>query len=483
MDAFPPPPSTIVVLSLLTTMRLALPRSASCRFSSLMPRSSAIILPPVRVAMSSSIALRRSPNPGARTAQALSEPRSLLTTSVASASPSSSSAMMSNGLPAFATCSSTGKRSFIPEIFFSWMRTYASSNTVSMRSGSVTKYGERYPRSNCMPSTTSSVVSRPFASSTVMTPSLPTLAIASAMMLPMVLSPLAEMLPTRATSISPRVGLESFFSASTTAATALSMPRLIAIGSLPAATSLLPSRKMACASTVAVVVPSPAMSEVREATSFTICAPMFSNRSCSTTALATVTPSLVMSGAPKDCSSTTLRPLGPSVTLTASVSVLTPLRIASRARTSNRICLAMDRSCLSRTRCSAATRSGVGGAVDRDLGREKTGGLVLILTASAPRRLRLQRNTRRYSLDQLLHVLRMGARYEHYRWWLLDGDLEIVSDGRVAGASLLAALADLSRQIDRLGDHGRDPTNQPYRLIVYKGAAVVAVRPATLGIC
>src|SRR5207245_11659895 len=90
---------------------------------------------------------------------------------------------------------------------------------------------------------------------------------------------------------------------------------------------------------------------------------------------------------------------------------------------------------------------------------------------------------RRYFLDQLLHVLRMGARYEHYRWWLLDGDLEIVSDGRVAGASLLAALADLSRQIDRLGDGGRTPTNQPYKLIVYKGAAVVARRPARLGIC
>jgi hypothetical protein len=35
--------------------------------------------------MSSSIALRRSPNPGALTADTLSEPRSLLTTSVASA--------------------------------------------------------------------------------------------------------------------------------------------------------------------------------------------------------------------------------------------------------------------------------------------------------------------------------------------------------------------------------------------------------------
>src|SRR2546425_7158609 len=37
-----------------------------------------------------------------------------------------------------------------------------------MRSGSVTKYGHEQPRSNCMPSTTSSCVSRLFASSTVM---------------------------------------------------------------------------------------------------------------------------------------------------------------------------------------------------------------------------------------------------------------------------------------------------------------------------
>jgi hypothetical protein len=77
----------------------------------------------------------------------------------------------------------------------------------------------------------------------------------------------------------------------------------------------------------------------------------------------------------------------------------------------------------------------------------------------------------------------MRGQYEQYRWWLLDGDLEIVSDGRVAGTSLPAALADVSRAIDRLGDRGQHPTNHPYRLIVYKGLAVVAVRPATLGIC
>ena len=44
--------------------------------------------------MSCSIALRRSPKPGALTASTLRMPRSLLTTSVASASPSTSSAMM-----------------------------------------------------------------------------------------------------------------------------------------------------------------------------------------------------------------------------------------------------------------------------------------------------------------------------------------------------------------------------------------------------
>lgn len=70
-----------------------------------------------------------------------------------------------------------------------------------------------------------------------------------------------------------------------------------------------------------------------------------------------------------------------------------------------------------------------------------------------------------------------------YRWWLLDGDLGIVSDGSVGGGSLFSALAHLSQEIDRLGDHGKFPCNHPYSLIVYRGSAVVAVRPASLGIC
>src|SRR5512137_316810 len=97
---------------------------------------------------------------------------------------------------------------------------------------------------------------------------------------------------------------------------------------------------MDCARTVAVVVPSPATSEVLEATSLTSCAPMFSNLSSSSISLATVTPSLVMSGEPKDLSMTTLRPLGPRVTLTAAARVLTPFRMALRPSWSNLISFA-----------------------------------------------------------------------------------------------------------------------------------------------
>src|SRR5215472_17175365 len=113
---------------------LARPRSSIFTFSSLMPRSSVMALPPVRIAMSSSMALRRSPNPGAFTAAQWSVPRSLFTTRVARASPSTSSAMMRKGLPARATCSSSGSISFMTLIFFSWIRMRASSSTHSIRS-------------------------------------------------------------------------------------------------------------------------------------------------------------------------------------------------------------------------------------------------------------------------------------------------------------------------------------------------------------
>ncbi len=80
--------------------------------------------------------------------------------------------------------------------------------------------------------------------------------------------------------------------------TALSMPRLRSIGFMPAATDFRPSTTMAWANTVAVVVPSPALSLVWEATSRMSWAPRFSNLSSSSISLATVTPSLVVRGAP-----------------------------------------------------------------------------------------------------------------------------------------------------------------------------------------
>src|SRR5512134_3319032 len=99
---------------------------------------------------------------------------------------------------------------------------------------------------------------------------------------------------------------------------------------------------MAWASTVAVVVPSPATSEVLEATSFRSWAPMFSYLSFSSTSLATVTPSLVIVGLPNFLSMTTLRPFGPSVAFTASARMFTPLSRLARASSSNRSCFAME---------------------------------------------------------------------------------------------------------------------------------------------
>ena len=127
-----------------------------------------------------------------------------------------------------------------------------------------------------MPSTNSCPVSIVLASSTVMTPSLPTLSIASAMMLPITLSPFAATVATFSRSFFPLTGMDAALSLATMSSTAFSIPRFMSIGLVPATTALSPSLKIASARTVAVVVPSPATSEVFEATSRTMRAPMFS---------------------------------------------------------------------------------------------------------------------------------------------------------------------------------------------------------------
>ena len=160
-------------------------------------------------------------------------------------------------------------------------------------------------------------------SSTVITPSLPTFSMASAISSPMAGSA-AETAATCAMASLDSTGLEILPISSTATSTAPWIPFFSSIGFAPAATFLKPSLIMICASRVAVVVPSPATSLVLEATSFTTCAPMFSTPSASSISLAMVTPSLVISGDPKDLLMSTLRPFGPKVIFTVFASWSTP---------------------------------------------------------------------------------------------------------------------------------------------------------------
>ncbi len=108
----------------------------------------------------------------------------------------------------------------------------------------------------------------------------------------------------------------------------------------PELTALRPCTKIASASTVAVVVPSPAWVPVFEATSRTRRAPMFWKGSRNSICSATVTPSLVTCGVPQDLWMTTLRPEGPRVLFTVRASFSTPRRMFSRTSSLNTIFLA-----------------------------------------------------------------------------------------------------------------------------------------------
>ena len=141
-------------------------------------------------------------------------------------------------------------------------------------------------------------------SSTFTTPSLPTFSIASAMTSPISSSP-AEIVATRAIWSLPETSLDCDLMFSTTASTACSMPRLSASGLAPAVTFFRPWRTIAWASTVAVVVPSPATSLVAVATSRTSWAPWFWKTSSTSISRAMVTPSFVIVGAPNFLSRTT----------------------------------------------------------------------------------------------------------------------------------------------------------------------------------
>ena len=76
----------------------AVPNKSKVAFSREKPLSSEITVPPVKIAISSNIAFLRSPNPGAFTAAIFKPPLNLLTTKVAKACPSTSSAIINKGL-------------------------------------------------------------------------------------------------------------------------------------------------------------------------------------------------------------------------------------------------------------------------------------------------------------------------------------------------------------------------------------------------
>jgi len=178
-------------------------------------------------------------------------------------------------------------------------------------------------------------------SSTVMTPSKPTFSIALAISSPMVRSLLALIEATCEISSLSLIIFACFLISTTASATALSIPRRIPIGFTPAATLFIPSLVMDQASTVAVVVPSPATSLVLVATSFRSWAPMFSNGFSSSISRATDTPSFVTVGAPNFLSRTTRRPFGPRVAMTAREIFSTPVTNDLRASSLNCNCFAI----------------------------------------------------------------------------------------------------------------------------------------------
>ena len=104
-----------------------------------MPRSSDITCPPVNIAISSSIDFLLSPKPGALTATTFKPPLNLFTTKVARASPSTSSAIIKNGLLDCTTDSNRGTIGCKLVNFFSVIKISGSSNSAIILSALVIK--------------------------------------------------------------------------------------------------------------------------------------------------------------------------------------------------------------------------------------------------------------------------------------------------------------------------------------------------------
>ena len=167
-----------------------------------------------------------------------------------------------------------------------------------------------------------------------------TFSIASEIILPTSASPPADTVATWAIA-SPSTGLATVSISLTNWLIVFSIPLRTATGFAPAATFLRPSLIIDWAKTVAVVVPSPAISLVLDATSWINLAPVFSRGSSSSMSLATVIPSLTIWGAPNFFSNKTFLPFGPIVILTASARVFIPRSRERLDLSSNSTILAM----------------------------------------------------------------------------------------------------------------------------------------------
>jgi len=313
----------MVVLSLSMVMRLALPRSSSFTPSSLMPRSSVDGFAAGEncdVTQGSTSADRRIQE--AFTAATFRVPRSLFTTSVARASPSTSSAMIRRGLPPRATCSSKRKQILHRadlllvnqdvRFFEKPLRAAPCPSRSRAQIAAVKLHAVGLSRDRCMV----------FDSSNGDYTILATTFTACAMMSPNLLVAIGRNRANCATEPSstgfdscqehrprhlPSLSRVADESSNGLVDTALQCCRVRARRYGLHAFAEDGLGQYGCRS----LVPSPATSLVFEATSRTSCAPTFSSGSFRSISLATVTPSLVMVGEPKFLLNYDVPALGP----------------------------------------------------------------------------------------------------------------------------------------------------------------------------
>ena len=203
-----------------------------------------------------------------------------------------------------------------------------------------------------------SSVARP--ASTMISPCAPVAATASAIKRPICASPLAVIVAIWAIWSLWEIGLAAARMRATTVATARSMPFFTPTAPRLAATARAPARSREWANTVAVVAPSPALAPVSTATRRRRRAPILANVSANSIRAAMVAPSLVTWGPPRSRSSRTLRPRGPSVTLTALAIASAPRMICVRPASPNTIFASVTESTSTPSRRDRRARLRVG---------------------------------------------------------------------------------------------------------------------------